>query len=149
VELIKEKYLNRLEKGYRVWTESGFHGHGHDKVNVPPQTAGTVIEAWQEFRTIEQLLYKVEWDSRQISIHYACDLLAIGSFRDLAEFQAYAAANAVLIREVKGPNGGLRGAKVILKNGDWIEGLGGLESNLPGVPREIHVLPRKRFKRNG
>jgi hypothetical protein len=140
------KCVNQLKVGCRVWAEFGLHEHGHNKANVPLKTGGMVVSARQEFQTIDQLLYTVKWDSGQDSVHYYESLCAIGSARDLNEFEGMIMAEAIRVEKVVGPNGGLRSAKIILRNGDWISGLYGLESRLEAsnIPIQVERLERRR-----
>jgi hypothetical protein len=131
--------------GCRVWAEWGLYEHGHDKVSVPPKTGGTISSTRQEFSTIDQLLYTVNWDTGQRSVHYSNTLSSIGSARSLVEFQDWIVAEAVRGEIVLGPMGGLRSAKIFLRNGDWISGMYGLEARLEvaNIPIQTERLPRK------
>ena len=139
------KCINRLDVGCRVWAEYGFHEHGHDKVSVPPKTGGTIISTRQEFYTIDQLLYTVNWDTGQRSVHYSNTLCAIGNVRTLSEFEDSIVAQAARGEMVLGPNGGLRSAKIFLQNGDWVAGMYGLQSRLEAanIPIQIERIPRR------
>jgi hypothetical protein len=137
---------NSLEVGSRVWTEQGLHEHGHDKVNVPARTGGAVVSTYKEFMTLDQLLYTVSWDSGQRSVHYSNSLCAIGNARTLAEFEDTIVAEAVRAEMLFGPNGGFRRAKIFLRNGDWVDGMYGVQSRLEAANIAIQVehLERKR-----
>ena len=137
--------INWLEIGSRVWTEYGFHQHGHDKVNVPPETGGTIIAKWNEFMTMDNPLHRVNWDSGQKSVHYSNELFCIGHSRTITEFMAGILAEAERAKHTVGPNGGDRGFRIFLRNGDWVEGIYQLKQSLEqkNIPIEVEVLPRK------
>ena len=140
------KCVNSLEVGCRVWAEFGLRDHGHDKVNVPAKTGGTVVSAGQEFSTIDQSLYAVNWDTGKHSLHYSNTLCAIGQARNLAEFEDAIVAAAVRGQIVLGPNGGRRGGKIFLRNGDWVDEMCGLQARLEAanVPIQVERLARRR-----
>src|SRR5690606_26033214 len=113
----------RLEVNSRVWAAYGLHNHGRDKVNVPAQTGGKIISKWNEFSTMDNPLYKVQWDTGQQSIHYSNTLYAIGQAKDYVEFQQNILDCAERAELIIGPTGETRRLKIYLKNGDWIDGL--------------------------
>jgi len=137
--------INGLDVGCRVWAECGLHEHGHDKVSVPPKTGGTIISTWKEFYTIDQLLYTINWDTGQRSIHYSNTLCPIASARTLTEFGDLVVAQATRCEIALGPLGGLRSAKIILQNGDWVDGMYGLQARLEAanIPIQIERIPRR------
>jgi hypothetical protein len=134
--------INRLRMGARVWTE-GFWEHGHDKVTVPSPTGGTVTREWNEFLTIDNPLYQVEWDTGQVSVHYGPELMCIAQCRTREEFDQMIAAEAVHAKRVLGPNGGLRGCTIVLRSGDTIEGYSAPAMQKGDIPTETEILPRK------
>jgi hypothetical protein len=135
--------IDTLEIGRRVWTESGLHDHGYNKANVPPATGGTIVPRPSEPFGLE--LYTVKWDTGQESTHYASELKCIGTYRTLSEFHEALLANAVRVKMVVGPAGGLRKLRIYLPNGDWSQCASELKDRLMGlkIPIEVETLERK------
>ena len=97
--------------GKRVWTIHGLHDHGPlegPKINVPPGTGGTIAATSKPYMTMDRLLFEVQWDTGQRSKHYRGDLLCIGSFQTLAEFEKAVATNGHDAALLLGPQGGFR-----------------------------------------
>lgn len=135
--------VNCLEVGSRVWAELGLIQHGHEKVNVPAKTGGTVAP-------FPGGLCAVDWDSGQQSVHYPNELLSIGTARNLIEFLDAMKAAAVRMKKVLGPMGGNRGITIFLQNGDWVAAnqheLQPLVESLEAanIPVEVEQLKRKK-----
>jgi hypothetical protein len=143
---VNGKCLNNLEVGCRVWSAWGLHEHGHDKVSVPKNTGGTVIQKWNEFSTMDNPLYRVKWDTGQQSVHYYNTLYCIGRSQTEAAFTQSILAEASSVKITRGPMGGIRRFTIFLKNGDWIEGMVQLQPQLEAakVPIELEQLERKK-----
>lgn len=144
------KCLNALEVGSRVWAASGLHEQGRDKVNVPGKTGGTVIRKWKEFGTLDNFSYAVRWDTGQDTVHYFDTLYCIGQSKTDAEFLQAIFAEAERAKLTRGPSGGVRGFRILLKNGDWIEGMSQLVPQLEErkIPVDVEQLERKK-RRHG
>ena len=96
--------------GTRVWTELGYLDHGPfggPKATIPAKLAGTIVGTEKPYVTMDQLLYCVRWDNGQTSKHYDKELICIGRFNNLIDFQ-----EAIIFRgnveRVVGPQGGFR-----------------------------------------
>jgi hypothetical protein len=131
--------INRLDVGYRVWTEYGLREHGHAKTNVPPKTGGMIFASWHPYTSVDVLLYRVKWDSGQESVHYAKTLFSIGKARSLTEFEEFILAEAVGVELVEWPKGKLRDAKIRLLSGDYVDGLYGLRERLESANISIQT----------
>lgn len=72
-------------KGLRAWTQDGLKKHGYTKVDVPPETGGTII-----FEYDEGTMYAVKWDTGSVTVHsvyaFAKELICIGSHYTLYEY---------------------------------------------------------------
>jgi hypothetical protein len=137
--------INSLAPGRRVWTYYGLREHGHEKVNVGPQTGGMVVSRANEFNTLDNPLYTVKWDTGQESVNYGNDLQCIGQYQTLGEFDQMILAEAVQVKRVVGPQGGLRHSTTYLRNGDTIadyEPPGLLESGIPILTEIVARKPR-------
>lgn len=137
--------LNSLKTGNRVWAEWGLREHGHKKVNVPPKTAGTISSKWNEYHSIDNPLYTVNWDSGQQSVHYGGELVCIAQCRTLEEFHQMILKEALNANRIVGPQGGSRGFTIHLRNGDRIENYypALLLLDEAKIPINIEAIPRK------
>ena len=106
-----------LAVGSRVWTANGYPNHGPldgPKVDIAAAQGGTVTAAQKMYLTMDNSLYTVEWDNGQASKHYYRELLCIGRFQDLKEFeQAIRPAGAATL--TVGPKGGFRHVQLELE----------------------------------
>lgn len=114
--------LNELRVGNRVWTEAGYPDHGPlegPKVSIPPNVGGSIIDTEKPYRTMDQLLYVVRWDTGQTSKHYSKQLCCIGHFPDLSAFRRAMEAATGAAEVVLGPQGGFReaAADLVLADG--------------------------------
>ena len=116
---VSGKCINSLETGHRVWTEAGLCDHGHEKVNVPAKTGGTI----EPFPSYSGGLNAVRWDTGQRSVHYDNELFVIGNARSLTEFEEAIMAEAIRVSRILGPQGGNRQFMILLRNGDWVSGI--------------------------
>jgi hypothetical protein len=140
-----EKCINALEVGCRVWAEHGYHEHGHDKVNVPAKTGGTVVASWNEFQTIQNPFYRVKWDSGETSVHYSTTLHCTGKFQTPNELREFVLAEAEKAKIVIGPMGGVRSFEIFLRNGDWVTGIVSKEElEARNIQVEVERLERKK-----
>ena len=74
----------------------GYPDHGPmegPKVSIPADTGGSIVDTEKPYRTMDQLLYVVRWDTGQTSKHYFKQLCGIGQYA---------------IRRLTGSNLGLR-----------------------------------------
>lgn len=137
--------INELQTGRRVWTFSGFHEQGHDKVSVPPQTGGVIVSSFNKYMTINDPLYVVQWDTGQKSTYYGNQLVCIGQYRTYSVFEQAIAKDAERAKKTVGPMGGIRRFTLHLRNGDTVEGCANVEPLLQQaqIPIETEIIPRK------
>src|SRR5260221_13834690 len=100
--------INELQVGRRVWTVAGFHEQGHDKVSVPSQTGGVIASSFNQYMTINDPLYVVQWDTGQKSTYYGNELGCIGQCRNYSEFEQAILKDAMRAKKTLGPMGGIR-----------------------------------------
>ncbi|MBI2920101.1 MAG: hypothetical protein HYY18_03330 [Planctomycetes bacterium] len=113
--------LNELRVGNRVWSMGGYPDHGPmegPKVSIPADTGGTVVDTEKPYRTMDQLLYVVRWDTGQTSKHYFKQLFGIGQYATVADFHRAIETASGKAEVVLGPQGGFREARVELMLGN-------------------------------
>ena len=106
-----ETSLTDPSVGKRVWTIHALHDHGPSegpKINVPSNTGGTITATSKPYMTMDMLLFEVRWDTGQRSKHYRGDLICIGAFQTLAEFEKAVAEKGKTANLLLGPQGGFR-----------------------------------------
>ncbi len=138
------KCINRLDVGSRVWVV-GLYQHGYNKITIPSPTCGTIVAKWNEFSSMDNPLHRVKWDTGQESVHYFQDLYCIGQCRTKSEFEDSILREAERAKQTIGPNGGKRGLRIFMQNGDWVDDLYSMLPQLKekGIPIETEQLERR------
>ena len=104
-------------------------------------------------RTFPGNLYVVNWDTGQQSVHYHSNFMRKCFFQSQmqaahwTEFEADSVmVDAVGVKKVLGPQGGIRSYSIHLRNGDWVLGDYDLEERLKAanVPIEMEQIAPKR-----
>jgi hypothetical protein len=114
--------LNELRVGNRVWSMGGYPDHGPKEgpmVSIPADTGGSIVATGKPYRTMDQLLYVVRWDTGQTSKHYSKELCGIGQYATWPTFSRAIETASGQAEVVLGPQGGFRKARadVMLDNG--------------------------------
>lgn len=109
--------LNELRAGNRVWSMGGYPDQGPmegPRVSIPADTGGSIVDTEKPYRTMDQLLYVVRWDTGQTSKHYFKQLCGIGQYATFADFRGAPETAMGKAEVVFGLQGGFRQANADL-----------------------------------